>query len=675
MQIPGLDRFGGDQAAAPQRSDGAGVFNNGGAAVAAVAGAAGGIVQDLQQRQAVQQRAESALALAKITNQLHSAHDEVAQGVLSGTIDPDKAGQEMAKRSRDTLSSGMSGLRPEQTAEIAAHAESVTGNLDRNLQHVVLARKQTETASTIDQFGEQVQRQAPQLGAKWATEKYAAMVDFTGAAAGWTPETQSKKKQQFTEQTTYQFFDAAGTDAMTRFDGDGVKAVRERMEGAEGEAMDPKQRQQLRHQLYGWQQHIMAQELRDLAASAAAKDIREKQATEEYDRAFQLITSGQTPSPAYIKVLTQKASGTSIEPAIGELLQTQSGVAGFAARSASEREAILNQMRSRGSDPTQGTDPAQFKTLHMMETMHAAEISAAKENPWQGAQKYGRIPEAPLLPANATPDDYARVMGDRMKSIGQVEDWAGRKVSPLQPTEAEHFGTFVRTLTPDARAKVLGQIGATIDLPRLDALTEQIDKQDRPMALAMKLGTDQTTAGRNVSELLLRGAQAIKDKTVKRDDSVLTGWRADIAKAVRGTLGDQRAEDDVVDAAYFVRAAMDADGINAPGYALKQSVEQAVKLVAGLPIERNGVKTLLPKGYDENMFDDKLKTFTPEVLKGIAPSGTVYVRGKPLTVERLSSSLGQLGMRRDSQGYRPTSGGAFVTLDAAGQQPLRLPIQ
>jgi hypothetical protein len=106
--------------------------------------------------------------------------------------------------------------------------------------------------------------------------------------------------------------------------------------------------------------------------------------------------------------------------------------------------------------------------------------------------------------------------------------------------------------------------------------------------LALKLQLDRTTAGRTTSALVLRGAQALADKTVKRSDADLTGWRAEIAGIVRGTLGDDQAESDAIDAAYYVRAAMEQEGIQAPGFNLKASSENAVRMVIGQPLDRGG---------------------------------------------------------------------------------------
>ena len=170
---------------------------------------------------------------------------------------------------------------------------------------------------------------------------------------------------------------------------------------------------------------------------------------------------------------------------------------------------------------------------------------------------------------------------------------------------------------------------------------------------------------------MLRGAQALADKTVKKDDAAVAGWRAEIANMVRGTMGDDRAEQDVIDAAWYVRAAMDAESTEVPGYTLKASNENAVRMVIGTPIDRGGVKTLTPRGMDEKTFDERSRA----ALAPMAGS-TLYVRGKPVTAEELAVRLPSYGMKRDGQGrYTPVLNGAYVTTDADGQQPLRLEVR
>jgi hypothetical protein len=67
----------------------------------------------------------------------------------------------------------------------------------------------------------------------------------------------------------------------------------------------------------------------------------------------------------------------------------------------------------------------------------------------------------------------------------------------------------------------------------------------------------------------------------------------------------------VIDSAYYVRVAMDHEGSSAPGFNLTASNENAVKLVVGQPLERAGVKTILPRGMDENTFTEKVRASRP----------------------------------------------------------------
>ena len=142
---------------------------------------------------------------------------------------------------------------------------------------------------------------------------------------------------------------------------------------------------------------------------------------------------------------------------------------------------------------------------------------------------------------------------------------------------------------------------------------------------------------------------------------------------VRGTLGDDRAEADVIEAAYLVRAAMDIEGIAAPGFSrgLGQSAEEAVRLVIGTPLDRGGVKTLTPRGMDEKMFDERSRA-------ALAPLAgqKLYIRGKEMTAEELAAQITGYGMRRDGRGrYTPVLNGAYITTDPDGQQPLRLEVR
>lgn len=674
-KLPDLAQLGARQA--PQNRQGIARQDTtaAGMGLAQFGNAIGQFGEELNKVEMAKQRATAGLVLAKTTNDLHGLHDELTRGISDGSVPTDKADALFTERLEAIRGKALEGLTENQKRIIGTTLESTTGGLKRSLAGVVFKRNQSDIASTIDQFGEQAQRDVSRIGPANAADKYGAFVDFNGSSAGLNPAQQQKLKQGFTERAYYTHFDALGTQALTQGNVQALKELRAQIGGKDGEPIDPQRRTQLTHQLFGYEQSILAKQA--AAANAAEREAlaRENNAIELSNKTIDLLANGNALSPDFIRQITTESVGTSVEPVIALLLSGQTPVAGFATRPAAERAAILERGRNEAADPAKGTNPQQAAMLKQLTTINDNLVSKAKDNVWATAQGAGVIKDAPAVDATNINTVLDAVSG-RMGMIGKVEAWAGGPVTPLQPQEAQQLAETVKKLPPRDASEFLGELGARLGTPqRISAVAAQFAHNNKPLELSMKLN-DRTTAGRTVGELVLLGAQSLSDKTVKRDDAALSGWRSEIAGMVRGTLGSQAAENDAIEAAYYVRASMDNPATATPGMSLRASNENAVSMVIGKPIERGGVKTILPRGMTEDAFTDKLRQYTPEALSSIAPSGVVYVRGQPRKLEQLSSALPGMGMRRNpAGGYTPVSGGAFVTLDEAGTIPLNLPVQ
>ena len=133
---------------------------------------------------------------------------------MDGSIDPGKAAGEMQTRANKVKATHLDGVLPEQRQLIDGHLATTTGGLARSLNGVVIKRQQQDVGSTIDQFGEQVSREAMRVGPQWAIDKFNAMVDFTGQAAGFTPVQAEKRKQKNSEDVNAAFFTMAGSGAL-----------------------------------------------------------------------------------------------------------------------------------------------------------------------------------------------------------------------------------------------------------------------------------------------------------------------------------------------------------------------------------------------------------------------------------------------------------------------------
>lgn len=407
----------------------------------------------------------------------------------------------------------------------------------------------------------------------------------------------------------------------------------------------------------------------------ADAEKRMKEAQDTVTKAQEFALTGQMIDPQYAQQIKLMTAGTPFEPMANGLIEASTVGAMHGSLPLPAQEQQIRKIDA--GITAQGSNPDQKKVVDQIRAITETQKREYKENPWAAAARFGRQPS--VDPVQITdPKQVPQLVVQRLGAIAGVETYAGSAVSPLQPQEAKTFAEQLKALPPDQRAEVLAQTGQVLNAPRIAALAEQIDKHDRPLSLALKMGGDRTTAGRAASALVLRGAQALADKTVKQDDTALAGWRAEIAGYVRGTLGDDRVEQDVIEASYLIRAAQEQDGIAAPGFkGVGKGTKDAIAMVIGQPLERAGVKTFMPRGMNsEGEFDAKLRIYTAEKLREQAPSGQLYVRGQPVKVEQIANRLTSMGMKRDGQGrYIPVVSNALVTTDAQGTQLLRLDLR
>ncbi len=611
---------------------------------------------ELQLRQV---RAQQTLALAQTTNELHTVHDEVARGVLDGTVAPDKARDEFKQRSLKVLDERLGGYGPEAREIMAPHLAQITGTLDRSLGDVVVKRQQQDMAATLDQTGEAVSREAMRLGPAWGARTYSMAVDNAAPLAGINPAQAAKLKQSFAERVHATFFEQAGLAALENKSIQQLSDVRAKLMGPEGEPIDPERRNILQHKLMTWQRQLEGE---------AARNEDERMRTAE--RTFKDVQSfefnGSMPDDAFTSGALAATKGTPWEePTRASITRAIQG-AGFGSLPLAKQDQIL------AAESNQPSNPERDKLLAQMRTINSTQRAAYEKNPWEAAARFQRgVQPEPVIPMTGA-SDVLKVAASRVGRMAQIEAAAGQPVPAFQPQEVPMVVEQLRTLPVSARAETLAQLGDMLKTPqRIEATKEQLKAADPVLGLMLIAGIDRSTAGRTAAELIGLGAQALADKAVKKDDQAVGGWRAEIANRVRGTLGNTKAESEVIDQAFHVYAAMQLDykgQVKAPGFSgfAGTSFDDALAWVIGRPVERGGVKTFLPRGMDEGQFDTKARA-NLSALKG----QTLYVRGQPVTAEALAYRWSDYGLRIVGNGqYIPVANNAPVTMDKAGTVPL-----
>lgn len=608
------------------------------------------------------QRMQAASQLATLNNDLYDIHDQVGRGVDDGSIKPGDAVTEFNTRAGEARKVRTEGLSPFQIEAMEPHLIQSTGKLGRNLEGVAIKRTQADIGASILSTGETLQRSAMR-DLPGATTKFDNIIDTMAPQAGWSPEQMVKAKQGFKEGATYNFANATLEGAAQTGDISLIRAAREKIEGPEGEAIDPAKRTALITKAYAYENGSLASTIRAQEKAAREQEARENKGRDAYVDAQDLMLNGRYLSADYLAQLADVTAGTSAAPAVQELVRSQATVAGFASLPVPQQQALIERRRSAGSTPGIGTDPESEKLTDSMQKITDATAKAYTANPWQAAQERGVIQDAPIV-SMANVQDAQGVLSQRMAQIDTVEAAAGRKVSPLQPEEAEQIGRLLRMLPPDQQSGALAGFGSVIgNADRVAALAKQIDSKDKVLGTAIMFANSQTTQGRYVSELVLRGERALKDGTVKSDAAKESGWRAQIAAEIGDAYLNKDVRDRMIDAAYYIKAGLTSDGT------VKDAIGNAVRLATGGIIEqRDGTKVPLPYGMTDDQFTTRLQGVQASDLAGQATDGNVFVGKTSVPIDQFIKQLPDASLVHAGQGLYNVRAGTGLVTNSQGQR-------
>ncbi|MGU2439563.1 hypothetical protein ACTXHA_04095 [Burkholderia cenocepacia] len=641
----------GPQPDAPASAFGVGVSES----LAGLGRAAAGFGAAIHENNEAQKRAGASLGLVKVENGAHVAYDEISRGVLDGTVAAKDAQSLLAARVETLRADNLSDIDEHTRNAIAPTLEKLTGGLSRNMEGVIYKRGQDDVSAQIVDLGEEFKRSAMR-DLPGAISNFTTAAHTLGPQAGWSQERIAKEVAKFSASASYTFADATLDGAAQTGDLDLVRAARERLQGQDGEVLDPRQRNALITKGYGLENSIEAARIRAAEKAAREEQARIQRAKDAFDSAFKLGLSGAVLSPESISENSAIVAGTPYEEDFRRLIQFQGQQAQWVNKPIPEQRRELAAMRSVAATPGKGTSPEQARVVDLLEQTTAAQEAAVRDNVWKAASDRGIAPFSPIIGVGNI-GDAQQIIAARMKQIGPVEQWTGKKESPIQPDEAAQVGKLIRALPPDQAATALSSFGSLIqDGDRLTALNKQLGEKDRTLAIAMAYANAKTTRGRQTAELILSGQQALADKRVDIDSSRVTGWRAEAAAQLRGVSPDQRVVDDWIEAAFLVKAAYDVQGLGG-------SVNDAVNLVTGgLYEQRDGSRIPKPWGMPDGEFEKRVGGLQPMDFAQQAPDGKVYVRGNPVALEDFTKQLSSASLVHAGQGqYRVKAGSGFVT--------------
>jgi hypothetical protein len=361
-----------------------------------------------------------------------------------------------------------------------------------------------------------------------------------------------------------------------------------------------------------------AERERQARRAEIAADKRERESNQAYTILSQWAREGIAADPAAAKPLLDKIAGTPYAAAYAEQAKQVAGRASAAMLPLPEQRAQLDQLISQRNKS--GTSPALETEIDARTKILGAAEKAYREDPLRAGAERGLLPGvAPL--DTSTIDAVVSSLGARVEQAATVQGQAGRPVSPLTTEEASRVGDMLRALPPAEQGKRIAQLSASMQPGQAQQLARQIEAKDRALALSFAAGASMTTQGRTVAELIAQGAQKMRDAKEpaagSRGDLIRQQLREEITEYV-GDAVSGRARQDIIDAAIYINAGLDAVGSN-------NGAERAVRLaVGGDIVERHGRKLPVPAGVD---LDEALSRVSPDQVLRQAPDGVVYLPG------------------------------------------------
>lgn len=601
-------------------------------------------------------RVKALTAQATVSNGLADLQDEIGRGLEDGTITKDKAVEVFATRSQKLVDDGIKDVDAEHQELVRA---TVLGDIGRGRAGVIKAVRQRDQADIKAgglTYFEEMQRLAAR-GAKEADQAISNVREFWTATAGSAGESAAQAQtriQQFAERVRY-------TQASALVNADPGAAMKALKDPNYLPELDPQQRTSL----------LQTADVRVTQAANRAEiaaRANERRMEREWTAVQTVLDAGKALDPAYADQVLKRFKGTAYEGALRQLMAEGPANAAFAGQPLPTQQRLLEELQ--GKMNREGATPQLVKAYKKAETAHKAALADIKADPYMAAAERGVLKDLSQLQLGdlqALPQQLVR----RAQDATQVSQWVGGEVSLFRPGEADKIGEVLRAMPPRDRAGALSGLAKVMTPGQMRAFGQQLGSKDDTLAAATILAAQgaKTTGGRYVSELVLAGADAMKDNRVKWADGgrTQTAVRAEIDQLTRGAFLSEAAQRAAGDAALSIYAGLLAEGKS-------PDPEQAVRLATGGVMERNGQKLVKPFGWTDSQVEQALEKIDGPGLSALTGGQPVRVGDRQMKPEDLAPLVpaAQLGPSPRPGAYTLTIGGRMV-LGPDGR-PLLVPL-
>ncbi|WP_430421876.1 hypothetical protein [Methylibium petroleiphilum] len=608
--------------------------------------------EQAKRERVIADRAAAANGLELGRVRLAEAADVLDEDVRLGRVGKDEAEREWQERSAELVNAAAR----EVSGPLSVSVQGVL-NIDREklsgrVRKAVSVRNMEDTRASLTGLLEAAERNAlADRGA--AVNKAAESLQTLGPFAGLGPDDQARLLSQFRERAAFN----AGS-AVVRGARDDMKALdgaMDRLHSDEFADLAPERLGQLETQILGRKQYLQSQEQTRIARAEAAAARRDREAESSFKAAQAVIDGGAALDPAYLEAVTARTAGTPYAPALKQLVQQSGERAGFAQQSPQEQQATILALRAQAN--ASGSTPVLEQRIATFERLASEAEKQLRDDPLVYGVNRRLIDAVRPIQFSAI-DQLVPQLQERAEQARTVSARVKLPVSPLLKSEAETAADMLAILPLEQRARAVRQIAQSVDTSMGQALAAQVSEKDQALGLAMFAAVNAGGAPRNVTALVLRGADAEKAGRLKgkNDGGAAARDHASIASELAAVpWSTTKARDAAVKATQLVYDGLrDERGGSA-------SVREAITLATGGLTEWAGTKVPMPPGMDERRFRRTLERLDPQRVALQAGGPEVMVGGQALPVEQLVRNMGAVRLVPAGPGvYALESGGQMV---------------
>lgn len=628
---------------------------------------------DAQERRRQQATAQAArrqddlLTMQESQDALRRMHDEVADGVNDGSLAKDGASKSWDERSTGLIADTVAKIHPSSQKAVQRQLASLSSQLGTSVRRVVEKRDQSDIRAGIDQTLEYQSRQYasdPAKASQMVNETLAAL----GPYSGWTQQELQAKGQKWREDS--QFTRAYSAISAGRNSRDGLSQAEQLVRGDGLPDLDPQKRATLQDRIDAYRMHLDQKD--EMAAQRRQRELetRLKNAEATFNVFQTMADKGTMLDPSYIDTALQVTAGTPYQAPIKALAQQAKDNGGLAAQPLPVQRQLLTQINAEIAQ--KGISPALDKRRTQIEKVLHGSEQDLKDDPLQAGLQRGVITALPPLDiARGGVVGLVQQLDDRVQQAARVSTWAGRPVAPMTVDEARQTSDMIKAMPADQRASAVQMLAARMPAQQAQALAGMMfdnqgnhDESNKALAVAFALGGARTTFDRPTAELVFKGAEALKNKTIKEDKNAVDGWQGRINAKLAGIYGNPQQTELVSAAARYVLAGKVVEGASGGD----GDVESAINLaVGGRVADVNGAQVVIPAGVERKDFDMRIRQYPVAELQQQLPDGKVYVRGQPMDAAQFAASLPSAQLRTVGRGRYAVVGSGSVILNSQAQ--------